>query len=130
MSKQQRLVSIVAFLKLKCETVTTGKAVVFVSSRKESTFYEMLLRKYTKPVTATERTKQANAANIEQLMGGVKQQREGEDEESPVLGDVPLFFLHGGYERRQNYSLTHPGEGGEGDTRASHTMLTICLQLG
>lgn len=90
-----------SFLKLKCEMAAQGKCVVFVSSRKESVFYEKLLKapkRSSKPDAPV-----ANQSNIEQLMkAGTSPQEEEQPE--PTLGDVPLFFLHGGMAQTERNS--------------------------
>ena len=151
---KQRLVSLLSFLREKCQ-LRTAKALVFVASRNEAVFYEELLtgdggsgnkvkekKRHSSSLsaaaagTATKSVK-ASSANIEALMdaahgkkhlrnssgssrgsgngrlglgeeevddggggggGGGGVQDDGLDLGSPgpVLGNTPLYFLHGG----------------------------------
>lgn len=87
MPAKLRLTCVLAFLKWKCEPDPAGKAVVFYASRDMVRFVHLLLASL--------------GGNIQQPSeSGDDIDVEGAEEEVPLFGELPLYFLHGGMSQR------------------------------
>lgn len=90
-----RLVAVLAFLKWKCEPDPTAKTIVFFASRDMITFYDQLLCALGSPKVVVDAS-----GKISQDTAPART-----DDGPPILGDLPLYFLHGGLSQAERTSV-------------------------